>query len=200
MQVRPPEVAVRAAVGLVIWLLLIFLLISPGRAFPHPHGWPSWPLRLGVGLAAGFDALCLVDIARAGQVRCLPKWAWALICLLQTPLGGIMYLSIGRIGRPRLVPPRRCEAMIELNRLTKRFGRVTAVDALSFTVRPGRVTGFLGPNGAGKTTTMRLILGLDVPTSGIALVGGRRYRQLIPAAPGRLGAGRDSRAGRPNRV
>jgi ABC-2 type transport system ATP-binding protein len=69
--------------------------------------------------------------------------------------------------------------MIELNGLTKRFGPVTAVDDLSFTVRPGRVTGFLGPNGAGKTTTMRLILGLDVPTSGAALVGGRRYRQLI---------------------
>jgi ABC-2 type transport system ATP-binding protein len=69
--------------------------------------------------------------------------------------------------------------MIELNRLTKRFGPVTAVDELSFTVRPGRVTGFLGPNGAGKTTTMRLILGLDLPTSGTALVGGRRYRQII---------------------
>jgi ABC-2 type transport system ATP-binding protein len=69
--------------------------------------------------------------------------------------------------------------MIELSGLTKRFGHVTAVDDLSFTVRPGRVTGFLGPNGAGKTTTMRLILGLDVPTSGTALVGGRCYRQLI---------------------
>jgi ABC-2 type transport system ATP-binding protein len=69
--------------------------------------------------------------------------------------------------------------VIELDRLTKRFGAVTAVDDLSFTVRPGRVTGFLGPNGAGKTTTMRLILGLDIPTSGAALVGGRRYRQLV---------------------
>jgi ABC-2 type transport system ATP-binding protein len=69
--------------------------------------------------------------------------------------------------------------MIELDGLTKRFGPVTAVEDLSFTVRPGRVTGFLGPNGAGKTTTMRLILGLDVPTSGTALVGGRRYRELI---------------------
>ena len=69
--------------------------------------------------------------------------------------------------------------MIEVNRLTKRFGRVTAVDDLSFTVRPGQVTGFLGPNGAGKTTTMRIILGLDVPTSGTALVGGRRYRQIV---------------------
>jgi ABC-2 type transport system ATP-binding protein len=69
--------------------------------------------------------------------------------------------------------------MIELNRVTKRFGPVTAVDDLSFTVRAGQVTGFLGPNGAGKTTTMRIILGLDTPTSGTALVGGRRYRQIV---------------------
>ena len=69
--------------------------------------------------------------------------------------------------------------MIEVDRLSKRFGPVTAVDDLSFTVRPGRVTGFLGPNGAGKTTTMRLILGLDAPTSGRALVAGQRYDTLI---------------------
>ena len=65
--------------------------------------------------------------------------------------------------------------MIEVDQLRKRFGSVTAVDGLSFTVCPGRVTGFLGPNGAGKTTTMRIILGLNAPTSGTALVGGRRY-------------------------
>ena len=69
--------------------------------------------------------------------------------------------------------------MIEVDRLSKRFGPVTAVDDLSFTVRPGRVTGFLGPNGAGKTTTMRVILGLDAPTSGRALVAGQRYDGLI---------------------
>ena len=69
--------------------------------------------------------------------------------------------------------------MIEVDRLSKRFGPVTAVDDLTFTVRPGHVTGFLGPNGAGKTTTMRVILGLDAPTSGQALVGGRRYDTLI---------------------
>ncbi|HEY3036373.1 MAG TPA: ATP-binding cassette domain-containing protein [Streptosporangiaceae bacterium] len=69
--------------------------------------------------------------------------------------------------------------MIEVDRLSKRFGSVTAVDGLSFAVRPGHVTGFLGPNGAGKTTTMRVILGLDAPTSGTALVGGRRYREII---------------------
>jgi len=69
--------------------------------------------------------------------------------------------------------------MIEVDRLRKRFGPVTAVDGLSFTVRAGQVTGFLGPNGAGKTTTMRVILGLDAPTSGTALVGGRRYQTII---------------------
>jgi len=69
--------------------------------------------------------------------------------------------------------------MIEVERLSKRFGPVAALDELSFTVRPGRVTGFLGPNGAGKTTTMRIILGLAAPTSGRALVGGRRYDELI---------------------
>jgi ABC-2 type transport system ATP-binding protein len=69
--------------------------------------------------------------------------------------------------------------MIEVDQLRKRFGPVTAVDGLSFTVRPGRVTGFLGPNGAGKTTTMRVILGLDAATSGTALVGGRRYQAII---------------------
>ncbi|MER6944778.1 ATP-binding cassette domain-containing protein [Nonomuraea sp. NPDC000554] len=65
--------------------------------------------------------------------------------------------------------------MIELRRLTKRYGDTLAVDELSFRVEPGHVTGFLGPNGAGKSTTMRLILGLDAPTSGEALVNGRRY-------------------------
>ncbi len=69
--------------------------------------------------------------------------------------------------------------MIELTGLTKRYGRITAVDDLSFTVHSGHVTSFLGPNGAGKTTTMRVILGLDAPTSGTALIGGRRYRDIV---------------------
>jgi ABC-2 type transport system ATP-binding protein len=68
--------------------------------------------------------------------------------------------------------------MIEVRELTKRYGRSVAVDGLSFTVRPGQVTGFLGPNGAGKSTTMRVVLGLDAPTSGTALVGGQRYTTL----------------------
>jgi len=62
---------------------------------------------------------------------------------------------------------------IEVVGLSKRFGRTLAVDNLTFTVRPGVVTGFLGPNGAGKTTTMRMILGLDRPTAGTVRIGGR---------------------------
>ncbi|MET0757190.1 MAG: ATP-binding cassette domain-containing protein [Mycobacterium sp.] len=68
--------------------------------------------------------------------------------------------------------------MIELAGLTKTFGRNRAVDDLTCSIEPGVVTGFLGPNGAGKTTTMRLILGLDHPTSGSATIDGRTYREL----------------------
>jgi ABC-2 type transport system ATP-binding protein len=67
---------------------------------------------------------------------------------------------------------------VSVRSLTKRFGDVTAVDGLSFSLRPGSVTGFVGPNGAGKTTTLRLLLGLAEPTAGEALVFGRRYREL----------------------
>jgi len=73
--------------------------------------------------------------------------------------------------------------MIEVNQLAKRYGHVVAVDGLSFTVHPGQVTGFLGPNGAGKSTTMRVILGLDAPSSGRATVNGRPYERLSPPLP-----------------
>src|SRR5579862_1446867 len=66
--------------------------------------------------------------------------------------------------------------MIEAKGLTKRYGEKVAVDNLSFTVQPGVVTGFLGPNGSGKSTTMRLILGLDRPSSGDVTVNGKHYR------------------------
>jgi ABC-2 type transport system ATP-binding protein len=65
--------------------------------------------------------------------------------------------------------------MIDAQRLTKRYGEKTAVDGLDFTVKPGTVTGFLGPNGAGKSTTMRMVVGLDAPTSGSVTVNGHRY-------------------------
>ena len=66
--------------------------------------------------------------------------------------------------------------MIEARNITKRYGEKIAVDDLSFTVKPGIVTGFLGPNGAGKSTAMRLILGLDAPTRGRVTVNGKLYR------------------------
>jgi ABC-2 type transport system ATP-binding protein len=71
--------------------------------------------------------------------------------------------------------------------LTKRFGKLTAVDDLSFALEPGTITGFLGPNGAGKTTTLRMLLGLAAPTSGRALIFGSPYAELA-GAPLRVGA------------
>src|SRR6266545_2046582 len=70
------------------------------------------------------------------------------------------------------------EGTIEIRGLRKRYGRTIAVDGLSFDVIPGRITGFVGPNGAGKSTTMRVILGLDAPDEGTALIHGRPYRTL----------------------
>ncbi|MGN9791432.1 ABC transporter ATP-binding protein [Streptomyces sp. OZ13] len=67
---------------------------------------------------------------------------------------------------------------IDVTQLTKEYGDRRAVDGLTFSVRPGKVTGFLGPNGAGKSTTMRLVLGLDRPTSGTATIGGRPYAEI----------------------
>ena len=76
-------------------------------------------------------------------------------------------------------PTRPAEgARIEVRDLTKRFGTFTAVDNLSFTVEPGRITGFLGPNGAGKTTTLRMLLGLVNPSSGAATIGGHDYHDI----------------------
>jgi ABC-type glutathione transport system ATPase component len=148
--------------------------------------------------AVGFEAFCLVDLYRARDVRHLPKWAWAAICIASLPLGGIAYLSVGRVPPPAAVlddhtsafgplarrspspsPREKSPSGIEVERLTKQFGSVRALDDLNFVVRPGHVTGFLGPNGAGKSTTMRMILGLDAPTAGHALVGGRPYQEIV---------------------
>jgi ABC-2 type transport system ATP-binding protein len=88
--------------------------------------------------------------------------------------------------------------MIEARGLTKRYGDTVAVDDLTFTVRPGMVTGFLGPNGAGKSTTMRMILGLDAPTRGSVTVNGKPYREH--AAPLReVGALLEARSTHPGR-
>jgi len=102
MRTRPPELAVRAVRGLLIWLVVVaavlglIVLLLRTRGLP-----PSLPVMLVLALAVGFDGFCLADIARAAQVRYLHKWVWVLICLVQAPLGGIMYLSIGHISRAR---------------------------------------------------------------------------------------------------
>ncbi|MGW5696021.1 ATP-binding cassette domain-containing protein, partial [Streptomyces asiaticus] len=87
--------------------------------------------------------------------------------------------------------------MIEVRGLTKRYGKVVAVDDLTFAVRPGEVTGFLGPNGAGKSTTLRMILGLDAASSGTATVGGRPY-SAQPAPLRAVGADHDPAEGDTN--
>jgi hypothetical protein len=104
MRRRPADLATRAVLGLWIWVIVVVGTIALMRLRPDPQG---WPLGLVLALGVAFDAFCLVDIVRAAQVRYLPKWAWTLICLIQTPLGGIIYLSIGHIGRPRPMPPSR---------------------------------------------------------------------------------------------
>jgi ABC-2 type transport system ATP-binding protein len=88
--------------------------------------------------------------------------------------------------------------LIEARDLVKRFGEKVAVDHLSFTVEPGRVTGFLGPNGAGKSTTMRLICGLDRPNSGTATIGGLAYSHLGKPL-GTVGAVLEARSVHPGR-
>jgi ABC-2 type transport system ATP-binding protein len=90
------------------------------------------------------------------------------------------------------------DAVVSVRSLTKRFGELTAVDRLSFSLDAGTVTGFLGPNGAGKTSTLRLLLGLAEPTSGEALVFGHCYRQLDQPAQ-RVGAVLESNDFHPGR-
>src|SRR5215467_6480083 len=141
-----------------------------------------------------FDVACLIDLARARAVRSIPKWVWTLVICFSTPWGGMLYLIFGRerrLAAGLVNPPVPAEhipalggalaerATIEVRQLSKQFGSVTALDELTFAVRPGQVTGFLGPNGAGKTTTMRILLGLISPTAGTALIGGRPYREII---------------------
>lgn len=90
---RPSGTAVRLAVGAGVYVIVVAGVVAVLRIHPGPRG---WPFLLLVTLGISFDGYCLADIARASEVRYLPKWAWALICLAQTPAGGIAYLCAGR--------------------------------------------------------------------------------------------------------
>jgi Phospholipase_D-nuclease N-terminal len=96
---RPPELAVRAVRGLLIWLAVVAVVLGLIELLRTRGLPPALPVMLVLPLVVFFDGYCLADIARAEQVRYLHKWAWVLICLVQAPLGGIMYLSIGHVGR-----------------------------------------------------------------------------------------------------
>ena len=99
---RPNDMAVRVAVGIGAYLVIVAAVVAVLATRPDHRG---WPLLLLVAVGVGFDGYCLADIARASEVRHLPKWAWALICLAQTPAGGIAYLCAGRVGRAQSAPP-----------------------------------------------------------------------------------------------
>lgn len=101
-QARTNGTAARLAVGVGVYAVVVASVIAVLRLYPGPRGWPFLVL---VTLAIGFDGYCLADIARSSEVRYLPKWGWALVCLAQTPAGGIAYLCAGRVGRTRPAPP-----------------------------------------------------------------------------------------------
>jgi Phospholipase_D-nuclease N-terminal len=102
---RPSEMAVRVVIGLGVWVVIVAIFITVSTVLTPGSQPGAWPLLVVVPLGIGFDAFCLTDIVRAADVRYLPKWAWALICLAQMPLGGILYLTIGRIGPAQPAPP-----------------------------------------------------------------------------------------------
>jgi Phospholipase_D-nuclease N-terminal len=92
----------RVVVGVLIYVAVVALFIALGTAFQPPGRWLLVPA---LPAAAGFAAFCLADLGRARQVRYLPKWAWAIACLVQIPLGGIMYLAAGKAPAARPAPP-----------------------------------------------------------------------------------------------
>jgi hypothetical protein len=98
---RPANLATRAIAGLAIWLVVVCTAMLMLRAFGHHN---VWAFAVILALAGGFAAFCLADIARSPSVRYLPKWAWALVCVAQIPSGGILYLSVGRVGRSGALP------------------------------------------------------------------------------------------------
>src|ERR1700728_17965 len=132
------------------------------RESPHDHGASSLPgmLTAAIVAASGCRVVCLRAYAR-GETAASCRWVRG---------------QMRRDRRPRHLVA--MDATIKIDGLHKRFGETQALDGMTFTVRPGQVTGFIGPNGAGKSTTMRVILGLDAPDAGTATIGGYPYRSL----------------------
>ena len=101
LQAQPGFPVRRVVVGVLVDVAVVALFIALGTAFQPPRPW----LLVSVLPAAGFAVFCLADLARARQVRYLPKWGWAIACLIQVPLGGIMYLAAGKVPPARPEPP-----------------------------------------------------------------------------------------------
>src|ERR1700745_26507 len=114
--------------------------------------------------------------ASAVSRMCVVVMAVSTAPALKTHRPGSFRAHSSRV--PTVTLPAERTALIEVQGMTKRYGEKVAVDDGTLAGQPGRVTGFLGPNGAGKSTTMRVILGLDAPTTGSATVAGRAYRDL----------------------
>jgi ABC-2 type transport system ATP-binding protein len=179
----PPGAAVALAVGVVAAGFAVFCLADLART-AHPRHLPKPVWALIICITIPWGGLAYLIFGRDWPASppsppppaAVPDVPAAMPGGTAAMPGGTAAMPGGPAARP---PGPGGPVEIGVTALTKRFGPVTAVDELSFTVRPGQVTGFLGPNGAGKTTTMRVILGLDAPTSGTALVGGRRYPEII---------------------
>jgi hypothetical protein len=95
---QPSDSAVRVVRGLAVWVVVVAGMITLIVVLGMPPDPQTWPLLLAAALAVGFEAYCLRDIARAAEVRSLSKRNWVLFCLFQIPLGGILYLSVGRVS------------------------------------------------------------------------------------------------------
>jgi ABC-2 type transport system ATP-binding protein len=189
--VTPPVIAALAAGACCLLAFDAFCLASLARH--RANKLPKWTWALIICASFPWGGLAYLAFGRGTdpvEPPKLPSESWASDPG-GSPRGPRSPGWLGSPGQPELRGPLRerladgpraavrVPVTIEVHDLTKRFGPLTAVDHLSFTVRPGQVTGFLGPNGAGKTTTMRIILGLDDPTTGRTFVGGRPYRDII---------------------
>jgi ABC-2 type transport system ATP-binding protein len=174
-----PVLVIAVAAAAVVFAAACLTDLVRGAA---PRNLPKWGWAAIICLSVPWGGLVYLFLGRARR-QGVPPDTLAPVPVAAGPVaaGPVAAGPVAAAqGCPR--PARRTwasPASIELDRLTKRYGPVTALDGLSFTVRPGMVTGFLGPNGAGKTTTMRLILGLDIPTAGTVLVGRRRYQEIV---------------------